>query len=72
MKNFVTLSDEAQKASQQTLLAIEQFLHDNYLFRRNILSGKVEFAVLPLAEQDPESSAKLSQHHPSRQARTDL
>ena len=61
MKNFVTLSDEAQKASQQTLLAIEQFLHDNYLFRRNILSGKVEFAVLPLAEQDPESSAKLSE-----------
>ena len=26
----------------------EQFLHDNYLFRRNVLNGKVEFVTLPI------------------------
>ena len=31
-------------ASLEGLLAAEQFLNDHYLFRRNVLSGKVEFA----------------------------
>ena len=26
----------------ESMLIIEQFLNDNYLFRRNVLSGKVE------------------------------
>ena len=30
----------------ESVLIIEQFLTDNYLFRRNVLSGKVEFKVL--------------------------
>ena len=34
---------EAMSASLETTLAIEQFLNDNYLFRRNVLNGKVEF-----------------------------
>ena len=45
-----TLSGGAHNASLTSMLAIEQFLSDNYLFRRNILSGKVEFAVLPASE----------------------
>ena len=49
---------EAVNASQEELLAIELFLHENYLFRRNILNGKVEFAVLPPAEQDSECPAE--------------
>ena len=34
-------------ASQEGTLVIEQFLVENYRFRRNILNGKVEFATLP-------------------------
>ena len=38
-------------ASQEGMLVIEQFLMANYRFRRNILNGKVEFAVLPKADK---------------------
>ena len=38
---------EAKSASLEGMLMVEQFLHDNYLFRRNLLSGKVEFAMMP-------------------------
>ena len=34
----------------ENTLATELFLQDNYLFRRNVLSGKVEFAALPAEE----------------------
>jgi len=34
-------------ASVVEMLAVEQFLNDNYLFRRNVLNGKVEFATKP-------------------------
>ena len=37
------INGEAVDASLETTLAIEQFLNDNYLFRRNVLNGKVEF-----------------------------
>ena len=37
----------AVNASLETTLAIEQFLNDNYLFRHNVLNGKVEFATKP-------------------------
>ena len=36
----------AVTASQEATLVIERFLMDNYRFRRNILNGKVEFAIL--------------------------
>ena len=36
---------EAMNASLETTLAIELFLNDNYLFRHNVLNGKVEFSV---------------------------
>ena len=35
----------AMNASLETTLAIELFLNDNYLFRHNVLNGKVEFAI---------------------------
>ena len=38
---------EAMSASLETTLAIEQFLNDNYLFRHNVLNGKVEFTTKP-------------------------
>ena len=41
-------------ASQEGTLVIEQFLMANYRFRRNILNGKVEFAVLPKADNKAE------------------
>ena len=44
--------DEAVQASNGGLLAAEQFLQDNYLFRRNVLNGKVEFVTLP-ADDEP-------------------
>ena len=50
MQMTTTSSGGALNASLASMLAIEQFLRDNYLFRRNILSGKVEFAVLPASE----------------------
>ena len=53
MHNEPIICDEALVASQRGLLAVEQFLRDNYLFRRNVLNGKVEFVTLP-AEDEPE------------------
>lgn len=46
----MTLKGEALAASQMMTLETEQFLNENYLFRRNVLSGKVEFATLPAEE----------------------
>ena len=43
----------AMNASLETTLAIELFLNDNYLFRHNVLNGKVEFAVKS-ADSDPD------------------
>ena len=50
MTNNYTLKGEALAASQMMTLETEQFLNENYLFRRNVLNGKVEFATLPAEE----------------------
>ena len=47
MSKELTIQGEALGASRETTLAIELFLNDNYLFRRNVLNGKVEFAIKP-------------------------
>lgn len=47
MAENLKLNGEALEASLDATLIIEQFLLDNYRFRRNILNGKVEFASLP-------------------------
>jgi hypothetical protein len=49
MEKNLYLADETPGVSQQGTLAIELFLMENYRFRRNILNGKVEFAILPEA-----------------------
>ena len=43
----MTTTAEALAASQEATLVIELFLNENYHFRRNVLNGKVEFAMLP-------------------------
>ena len=53
MENELKNQIEAVQASNGGLLAVEQFLQNNYLFRRNVLSGKIEFATLP-AKDEPE------------------
>ena len=55
MEKNMTTTGEALAASQEVTLVIEQFLNENYRFRRNVLNGKVEFAILPKA-----TGAKLS------------
>ena len=35
--------EQPQNVQTESVLIIEQFLNDNYLLRRNVLSGKVEF-----------------------------
>ena len=51
MEKKITTTGEALAASQEATLAIELFLMTNYRFRRNILNGKVEFAILPKADK---------------------
>ena len=47
---------ETQGASQDGTLVIELFLMTNYRFRRNILNGKLEFAILPEAAATAEGN----------------
>ncbi len=56
MTNFALMPAETLGASLEGTLVIEQFLMANYRFRRNILNGKVEFAVLPKADNKAEGN----------------
>jgi predicted P-loop ATPase len=47
---------ETPGASQDGTLVIELFLLTHYRFRRNILNGKVEFAILPKADNTAEGN----------------
>ena len=58
MSKELTILGEALGASQEKLLAVEQFMKEKYLFRFNVLSGKVEFVTLPAGEK-PEWLAPL-------------
>ena len=49
MEKKFLINGETLAASQEGTLVIEQFLVENYRFRRNVLNGKVEFATLPKA-----------------------
>ena len=53
MNKNLTIHGETLAASQEGALAAEQFLQEHYFFRRNVLSGKVEFAVVP-SEGEPQ------------------
>ena len=56
MEHCELMPVETPGASQDGTLAIELFLMSNYRFRRNILNGKVEFAVLPKADNKAEGN----------------
>ena len=47
-----SINGAAVNAALETMLAIELFLNENYFFRRNVLNGKVEFAVKPKGEAE--------------------
>ena len=51
MEKELTKQLEAVQTSQGGLLAVEQFLQNHYLFRRNVLNGKIEFATLPAKDE---------------------
>ena len=51
----MTINGETLGASQQNSLAVEQFLSDNYLFRRNVLNGKVEYRTISTEQTDNQS-----------------
>ena len=58
MENENVKSIGAESAPGEGVLAVELFLHENYLFRRNQLNGKVEFATKSaidevVADSDP-------------------
>ena len=46
MSKELLINGEAMNASLEGMLAVEEFLCANYLFRRNVLNGKIEFATL--------------------------
>ena len=48
----ITINGESLGASLQNSLAVEQFLTDNYQFRRNILNGKVEYLTINTEQSD--------------------
>ena len=54
MKQKLLINGETLVASQEGTLVIEQFLVENYRFRRNILNGKVEFLAKPKADDAAE------------------
>ena len=45
MSKTTLINGESLSASLEITLAVEQFLKENYLFRRNVLNGKVELAT---------------------------
>ena len=57
MEQNLLINGETLGASQEGMLAIELYLITHYLFRRNVLNSKVEFAVKPAEGQVPQWKA---------------
>ncbi len=53
MEKNLLINGEALQASVGSALAAEQFMNEHYLLRRNMLNGKVEFAVKSDSSQEP-------------------
>ena len=53
MEQNLQINGETLGASQTGMLAAELYLITHYLFRRNVLNGKVEVAVKPAEGQEP-------------------
>ena len=47
MTQKTMINGEPMSPLLETTLAVEQFLNENYCFRRNVLNGKVEFVTHP-------------------------
>ena len=54
MNQTILVNGETLGDSQEGMLTIELYLTTKYLFRRNVLSGKVEYAVRPAESQEPQ------------------
>lgn len=52
MKTNLLVNGESLGGSQEGLLAVELYLTERYLFRRNVLNGKVEFAEKTAENQE--------------------
>ena len=61
MHNTKLNNGAAPCAAQKETLAVELFLHDHYLFRRNVLNGKVEFAIINQADSNVSDYRPLTQ-----------
>lgn len=68
MTESMTINGEALDASLEATLIIEQFLLDNYRFRRNILNGKVEFLRLDGSKRAEPERATLTKSDDSELA----
>ena len=55
MINNIKVNGEAMNDSVKNTLVVEQFLEDNYQFRRNVLNGKVEYRTCSTTIQDNEA-----------------
>ena len=53
MEQNLLINGETLGVSQEEMLATELYLISHYLFRRNVLNGKVEYAVKPAEGQEP-------------------
>ena len=53
MNENLLIQGKTMSAPVKGMLAAEQFLNDNYLLRRNVLNGKVEFAAKPADGAEP-------------------
>ena len=53
MSEQLLVNGGAVNASLEGMLAVEQFLKERYLFRSNVLNGKVEFSNMPAEGQEP-------------------
>ena len=60
MENKAFTNGEAMNATLETTLAVELFLNENYLFRRNMLNGKVEFTTKPSEDWRPLTQEALN------------
>ena len=75
MSKDLTIQGETLGASQEGTLVVEQFLMENYRFRRNILNGKVEFLAKPSGKAErvilPKATAEGSTSCASDEAELD-
>ena len=67
MKEEILVNGGALDAAFEATLAVEQFLNENYLFRRNILNGKVEYVIKPSKENAEATGGELPVWQPLTQ-----